>query len=61
MEKLSFMIMTDPTLQNYLRSIKSGGSDYDNYVVRTKIIERMVNIGALDKYVLSSQLYDVFD
>ncbi|MDQ0058022.1 sensor histidine kinase [Paenibacillus harenae] len=61
MEKLSFMIMTDPTLQVYLRSIKSGGSDYDNYVVRTKIMERMVNIGALDKYILSTQLYDAFD
>lgn len=61
MEKLSFMIATDSTIQHYLRSIKSGLSDYDNYVVRTTVRERMVNIGALDKYVLSSQLYDVND
>lgn len=61
MEKLSFMIATDSTIQRYLRSIKSGLSDYDNYVVRTTVRERMVNIGALDKYVLSSQLYDVDD
>lgn len=61
MEKLTFMIATDPTIQNYLRSIKSGLSDYDNYVVQLTVRERMVNIGALDKYVLSAQLYDVND
>ncbi|CAM4206342.1 sensor histidine kinase [Paenibacillus alkaliterrae] len=61
MEKLTFMIATDTTIQSYLRSIKSGLSDYDNYVVRTTVQERMVNIGALDKYVLSAQLYDVND
>ncbi|NIK76609.1 two-component system sensor histidine kinase YesM [Paenibacillus castaneae] len=59
MEKLSFMIATDSTIQHYLRSIKSGLSDYDNYVVQLTVRERMVNIGALDKYVLSTQLYDV--
>lgn len=61
MEKLTFMLTTDSTIQHYLRSIKSGLSDYDNYVVRLTVKERMVNIGALDKYVLSAQLYDVND
>lgn len=61
MEKLTFMLATDSTIQHYLRSIKSGLSDYDNYVVRLTVKERMVNIGALDKYVLSAQLYDVND
>lgn len=61
MERLTFLIMTDPTLQTYLNNIKAGSSDYDNYVFRMKMTERMVNIGALDKYVLSTQLYDVFD
>ncbi|WP_138751153.1 sensor histidine kinase [Paenibacillus sinopodophylli] len=61
MEKLTFMLSTDSTIQRYLRSIKSGLSDYDNYVVQLTVKERMVNIGALDKYVLSAQLYDVND
>ena len=61
MEKLTFMLATDSTIQKYLRSIKSGLSDYDNYVVQLTVKERMVNIGALDKYVLSAQLYDVND
>ncbi|WP_054024654.1 sensor histidine kinase [Bacillus sp. FJAT-28004] len=61
MEKLTFMLSTDSTIQHYLRSIKSGLSDYDNYVVQLTVKERMVNIGALDKYVLSAQLYDVND
>lgn len=59
MEKLTFMIATDPTIQSHLRSIKSELSDYDDYVVRQTVLERMVNIGALDKYVMSAQLYDV--
>ncbi|WP_161601351.1 sensor histidine kinase [Paenibacillus luteus] len=61
MEKLTFMLTTDTTIQKYLRSIKSGLSKYDNYVVQLTVRERMVNIGALDKYVLSAQLYDYFD
>lgn len=61
MEKITFMLATDSTIQNYLRSIKSGLSDYDNYVVQLTVKERMVNLGALDKYVLSAQLYDVND
>ncbi|OMF38278.1 hypothetical protein BK133_01760 [Paenibacillus sp. FSL H8-0548] len=61
MEKLTFMLATDSTIQHYLRSIKSGLSEYDNYVVQLTVKERMVNIGALDKYVLSAQLYDVDD
>lgn len=61
MEKLTFMLSTDSTIQHYLRSIKSGLSDYDNYVVQLTVKERMVNIGGLDKYVLSAQLYDVND
>ncbi len=57
-ERLTFRLATDPTIQSYLRSIKSGGNDYDNFIVRKTVEERMVNIGALDKYVLSAQMYD---
>ncbi|MBD2869810.1 sensor histidine kinase [Paenibacillus arenilitoris] len=61
MEKLTFRLATDPTIQHYLRSIKSGQTDYDDYEARTTVRERMVDLGALDKYVLSAQLYDVYD
>lgn len=59
MEKLSYAIATDPTIQKYLRSIMLGGSSYDNYLIFTSIRDRMVDLGALDKYVESVQLYDV--
>ncbi|MFX3635245.1 MAG: sensor histidine kinase [Candidatus Pristimantibacillus sp.] len=59
MEKLSFAIATDTTIQKYLRLIKNGGTNYDNYIVLTNIRDRMVDLGGLDKYVKSIQIYDV--
>lgn len=59
MEKLSFAIATDTTIQKYLRLIKNGGTNYDNYIVLTNIRDRIVDLGGLDKYVQSIQIYDV--
>jgi len=59
MQKLSYLFATDPSIQQYLRIVKNGGSDYDNYAINTPFRERLVSIGALDKYVLSVQVYDV--
>jgi len=59
MERLSYLFATDPSIQNYLRLVKNGGSDYDNYAINTPFKERLVSIGALDKYIFSVQVYDV--
>lgn len=58
---LSYNVVTDSAIQEYLWDIRNAETDYVNYVSFTKIRERMVDLGALDKYVLSLQLYDVND
>ncbi|QAY66039.1 cache domain-containing sensor histidine kinase [Paenibacillus protaetiae] len=58
---LSFSVVTDPDIQAHLWNIRTADTDYVSYVAFTKIRERMVELGALDKYVLSMQLYDVND
>lgn len=60
-EQLSYTIATDTKVQEYLRTIKSGGTEYDNYVLQMNIQDRVVNLGGLDKYIHSVQLYDVND
>ncbi|MFD1954768.1 histidine kinase [Paenibacillus thailandensis] len=58
---LSYSVVTDPNIQNNLWNIRTANTDYVSYVTFTKITDRMVDLGALDKYVLSMQLYDVND
>jgi len=58
---LSYTVVTDPDIQDYLWDIRNEQADYDSYVMFTKVRQRMVDLGALDKYVLSLQLYDVND
>lgn len=58
---LSYTVVTDPNIQDYLWGIRNEEANYANYVMFTKIRQRMVDLGAIDKYVLSLQLYDVND
>jgi len=58
---LSYTVVTDPDIQDYLWGIRNEEADYVSYVMFTQIRQRMVDLGALDKYVLSLQLYDVND
>lgn len=59
--ELSYTVVTDPYIQSYLWNIRTADTDYVGYVALTKIRERLVDLGALDKYLLSMQLYDVND
>lgn len=56
---LSYNVVTDSAIQEYLWDIRNAETDYVSYVSYTKIRQRLVDLGALDKYVLSLQLYDV--
>ncbi|GGF99923.1 sensor histidine kinase [Paenibacillus abyssi] len=60
LEKLSFNIATDASIQSYLTIIKQGGSDYDNFLTAAKLRERMFFLGGLEKYVLSLQIIDAY-
>ncbi|MUT67335.1 histidine kinase [Paenibacillus sp. NEAU-GSW1] len=57
--QLGFTIATDSTIQKYLSAIRSGGSQYDNYVIMRNIKDRIVDLGGLGKYIQSVQIYDV--
>ncbi|GBG11018.1 two-component sensor histidine kinase [Paenibacillus agaridevorans] len=60
MEKLTFTIATDGSIQRYMDVIKQGGSDYDNFLVAISLQERLLSIGGFAKYVLSFHLIDVY-
>jgi two-component system sensor histidine kinase YesM len=58
---LSYNVVTDSAIQEYLWDIRNADTEYVSYISYTKIRQRLVDLGALDKYVLSLQLYDVND
>ncbi|WP_343060512.1 sensor histidine kinase [Paenibacillus phyllosphaerae] len=60
MERLTFRLATDPTLQSYLSKIKQAGTDYDRFVVAGYIRSRLVELGGMEKYVLSIQMIDYY-
>ncbi|MBW7458723.1 histidine kinase, partial [Paenibacillus sepulcri] len=61
MEQLTYRIATDGLMQSYLTTIKHGGTEYDRFVLAAKIRERMINLGGLDTFVLSLQIFDYRD
>jgi two-component system sensor histidine kinase YesM len=58
MERLSYRVVTDPEIQNYLISLNRGDLQYDRFVAIDKLNERLLDLGGLDKYILSLQLFD---
>lgn len=61
MERLSYQVATDNYLQSYLLALREADSNYDRFVTGTELRRRLLNIGALNKYVLSIQVYDLLD
>lgn len=61
MERLSYQIATDTYVQTYLEELKNSETNYDNYTIGASLRERLIDIGALNKYVDSVQVYDVND
>lgn len=58
METLSFRIATDPTIQQNLGRVRAEGTSYDYFRISELLKERMIELGNLDKYVLSMQIID---
>ncbi|SHM94260.1 cache domain-containing sensor histidine kinase [Gracilibacillus kekensis] len=61
MERLSYQISTDSYVQSYLQELSSTDSSYDKFMIGNELRKRLLHIGALNKYVQSIQVYDVFD
>lgn len=60
LQRLSFTIATDSSIQTYLHTIKNGGTDYDKFLTAANLRKRIVDLGGLEKYVLSVQILDAF-
>ena len=61
MERLSYRIATDQYVQSYLLRLRDSETKYERYSVGMDLRRRLLEIGALDKYVRSIQVYDVHD
>ncbi|MFN7250363.1 MAG: sensor histidine kinase [Anaerobacillus sp.] len=61
LERLSFNVSTDQEIQQYLTQLKNSETDYQQYIVGRKVRKRLSDLGSLNKYVSSVQVYDVHD
>ncbi|GIN71354.1 sensor histidine kinase YesM [Bacillus sp. J14TS2] len=58
-EKLSFQISTDNSIQTYLQTIKSDQLDYQIYKTRMLLTERLVAFANMERYITSVQITDL--
>ncbi len=61
MEGLSFQVTTDLLIHNYLRMLNNDPSDYERFMSSSEIRKRLLDVGALNQYVHSFQIYDNYD
>ncbi|KAB8131747.1 sensor histidine kinase [Gracilibacillus oryzae] len=61
LERLSYQISTDTYVQSYLIELADTESSYNRYMIGAELRKRLIDIGALSKYVQSIQVYDNFD
>lgn len=61
MERVSYQVATDLSIQNYLLSLKRSDDHFDKFITGTNIRKRLLQLGALNKYVNSIQVYDYDD
>lgn len=57
-ERKTFDYATDQALQDYLKLLKHSTTSYDSFTYNAPINDRLVSLGALDKYILSVHVYD---
>lgn len=61
MERLSYQVATDQYVQKYLLDLKYTTNEFEQFIIGTELRKRLVQIGALNKYVNSLQVYDSHD
>lgn len=59
MEDLSFRLSTDPDIQSYSLKIKESDTNYNQFLLGDSLRDRMLELGGLEKYVLSIQMFNV--
>ncbi|MDF2922204.1 MAG: sensor histidine kinase [Paenibacillaceae bacterium] len=60
-ESTTFNIVTDPTLQSKLTTIKSDPTEqnYERFQIRDEIVTRLVQFAGAEKYVISADMFDL--
>src|SRR5690625_2714142 len=59
MERLSYQVATDQTIQDYLVALNDSDREFDRFIIGTKLRNYLLQVGALNKYVDSIQVYDL--
>lgn len=58
LEQLSFTVVSDEQIQEYLRKLQNNPEPYERQVIHNKIINRLVAFAGAEKYVYSMMLMD---
>ncbi|MCC3355889.1 cache domain-containing sensor histidine kinase [Bacillus sp. REN16] len=58
MEDVSYKILTDPQIQQYLSKLNADGSEYEKFVLRTQMNDKLLSYVNKEEYILSVNLVD---
>jgi two-component system, sensor histidine kinase YesM len=59
LEDLSYNILTDPQIQQYLSSISEDSTEYDKFRMRTNVLDKLLSYANKEEYIQSINLVDV--
>ncbi|MEH7493125.1 sensor histidine kinase [Neobacillus niacini] len=59
LEELSYNILTDSQIQQYLSSISEDSTEYDKFRMRTNMLDRLTSYANKEEYIQSINLVDV--
>lgn len=59
LEDLTYNILTDPQIQQYLSSISEDSTEYDKFRMRTNMLDKLLSYANKEEYIQSINLVDV--
>ncbi|MEH6995010.1 hypothetical protein V7075_20235 [Neobacillus drentensis] len=59
LEDLSYNILTDPQIQQYLSSISKDSTEYDKFRMRKNVLDKLLGYANKEEYIQSINLVDV--
>ena len=60
LEEVTYNILTDPQIQQYLASFSENGTEYEKFSLRTKMMDKMLSYVNKEKYIQFVNLIDVY-
>ena len=58
MEDVSYKVLTDPQIQQYLSKMNGNGSEYEEFVLRNQLNDKLLSYVNKEEYILSVNLID---